>query len=366
MKLTVIAGTVAGLLAFSAPAYAAPVTVNLRIEGANSTLFEGLVTTDTAPFVAADGPHPCGTAPTRGAVISTAAQAGAITMQATWNSQFSNPSFTSINGENLTYDAGTGRFLGEYQNGAFASAGSCDDIVHDGDEVLYAYADGTEKLLALSGPTTAKPGETVSLKVTDGKDPVAGATVGGVQSGADGSVTVGPFTTMGDHDLKATKTGTIRSNRVRVCVTDGADGACGTTTRPPACACLPLPSPKSPDHAAPVAKLTGFSDHQVFKTGPRELKGSFADASGVKSVKLRLAKRAGGKCSYFSGKLETFRHTKCGTEKYFAIGDRADWTYLLPAKLGKGRYVLDAVAIDGAGNRTPLARGTTRVVFTVR
>jgi len=28
--------------------------------------------------------------------------------------------------------------------------------------------------------------------------------------------------------------------------------------------------------------------------------------------------------------------------------------------------VLDAIAIDGAGNRTPLARGTTRVVFTVR
>ena len=51
---------------------------------------------------------------------------------------------------------------------------------------------------------------------------------------------------------------------------------------------------------------------------------------------------------------------------YFAIGDRADWSYLLPARLGRGRYVLDAIAIDGAGNRTPLARGTTRVVFTVR
>ena len=81
---------------------------------------------------------------------------------------------------------------------------------------------------------------------------------------------------------------------------------------------------------------------------------------------MRLAKRAGGKCWYFSGKMETFRRTKCGTEKYFAIGEKADWSYLLPARLGKGRYVLDAIAIDGAGNRTPLARGTTRVVFTVR
>ena len=37
MKLTVIAGTVAGLLALSSPAYAAP-TVTVRVEGANATL----------------------------------------------------------------------------------------------------------------------------------------------------------------------------------------------------------------------------------------------------------------------------------------------------------------------------------------
>jgi hypothetical protein len=34
--------------------------------------------------------------------------------------------------------------------------------------------------------------------------------------------------------------------------------------------------------------------------------------------------------------------------------------------LGRGRYVLDVVAVDKAGNKvTSLARGTTRVVFTV-
>jgi hypothetical protein len=127
-------------------------------------------------------------------------------------------------------------------------------------------------------------------------------------------------------------------------------------------------SPATPDRTAPTAALKGLKDKQVFKRrGPRELKGSFgADPSGIKTVKLRLAKRAGGKCSYFSGKLERFRRTGCGSEKYFAIGDRADWSYLLPSRLGKGRYTLDAIAIDGAGNRTPLVRGTTRVVFTVR
>ena len=123
----------------------------------------------------------------------------------------------------------------------------------------------------------------------------------------------------------------------------------------------------APDRTPPAATLTGFTDHRSSRRGPRELRGSFAaDPSGMKAVKLRLTKRDGSRCWYFSGKQERFRRTSCGTGAYFTIGDRADWSYLLPARLGPGRYVLDAVAIDGAGNRTPLARGSTRVVFTVR
>jgi hypothetical protein len=121
------------------------------------------------------------------------------------------------------------------------------------------------------------------------------------------------------------------------------------------------------DRTPPAARLAGFTDHQVFTRGPRELRGSFAaDPSGIKAVKLRLTKRVGKRCWYFSGRSEAFRGTRCGRGTYFTIGDRAEWSYLLPARLGPGRYVLDAVAIDGAGNRTPLARGSTRVVFTVR
>ena len=363
MKLTVIAGTVAGLLAVSSPAYAAPVTVDLRIEGATRTLFEGPVTTDTAPFVASDGLHECGTGPTRGAVISTAAQAGAFAMQASWNATYSSPTFETIAGDSVGFDGATGRYLAEFKNGVSAEVGSCADPVSAGDKVLFAYSSFGDLVLDLSGPARAKPGETVTVKVTDGKDPVPGASVGGKQTGPDGTVTLA-WPEKGDHDLKASKDGAIRSNRLRVCVTDGADGACGTTRPTPIGATNPA---AAPDRTAPAASLTGLRDKQVFTTGPRELKGSFAaDPSGIKTVKLRLAKRSGGKCWYFSGKMETFRRTKCGTEKYFAIGDKADWSYLLPARLGMGRYVLDAIAIDGAGNRTPLARGTTRVVFTVR
>jgi hypothetical protein len=372
MKLSLSTGLAAGILALSAaPALAAPVTIDLRIEGATRTLFEGPVTTDTAPFVANDGPHACGTAPTRGAAISAAAQAGRFAMNADWNATYSSPSFVSIAGENVEYDPATQRFLGEYKNGEFAAVGACDDSdpIVNGDRVLFAYADGSEQLLALSGPATAKPGEKVTLKVTDAKPgggPVAGASVGGAQSATDGSVVVGPFSDRGDHDLKATKDGAIRSNRVRVCVTDGADGACGSAVPVTPGAQQSPGAVAAPDKTAPTAKLAGFKDHQVFTSGPRELRGSFSDSSGVKVVKLRLTKRAGKKCWYFSGKQERFRGTRCGRGSYFTIGDRADWSYLLPAQLGPGRYVLDAVAIDGAGNRTPLQRGSTRVVFTVR
>jgi hypothetical protein len=127
------------------------------------------------------------------------------------------------------------------------------------------------------------------------------------------------------------------------------------------------PTAAGPDRSAPTARFTGLREKQVLRRGPRELRGSFgADPSGIKAVKLRLTRRVGKKCWYFSGRMERFRGTRCGRGAYFSIGDRADWYYLQPARLGLGRYVVDAIAIDGAGNRTPLQRGTTRVVFKVR
>ena len=60
MKLSLTAGMVAGLLSLAAaPALAAPVTVDLRIEGATRTLFEGPVTTDVRQFPSNQGAKPC-------------------------------------------------------------------------------------------------------------------------------------------------------------------------------------------------------------------------------------------------------------------------------------------------------------------
>lgn len=362
MKLRLIAGTVAGLLTLNAaPALAAPVTVDLRIEGATRTIFEGPVTTDVRQFPSKQGLKPCDDGAgqvTRGAVIA----ASGVPFDADWNDGFGNPTFNTVDGEDVTWHEPTQRFFAEYLAGKPSNDGACTEPVGNGAKVLFAYSAFGDTVLELSGPASVKPGETATLKVTnaDGGAPVEGATVAGKATGADGTVTVGPLSTRGDNDFKATADKAVRSNRVRVCVTDGADGACGTTkpTTPGTTA--------APDRTAPTAALTGLRDKQTLSRGPRELRGSFADPSGVKTVKLRLTKRLNGKCWYFSGKMERFRGTKCGRGPYFTVGDKADWSYLLPARLGKGRYVLDAIAIDTAGNRTPLERGKTRVVFTVR
>jgi hypothetical protein len=357
MKLGLCAGLIAGLICTS-PALAAPVTVTLRIEGPSKTLFEGPVTTDARPFhFTGDIDHECGEpAVTRGAVVTAASDAAPFTTKGTWFAAYGSPSFSEIAGENVEFDGTTNRYLVEYKNGTSSPVGSCDEPVATGDSVLYAYGTGSEPLLALAGPPAVKPGENATLTVTASGAAVAGATVDGVQTGVGGTVTVGPLT-RGDHVYKAAKDGSIRSNAVHVCATDGADGVCGSPT-----VTSPL-VPAAPDKTPPTARLAGLTDHVALSRGPRELRGSFSDAA---VVKLRLTKRLGKRCWFFSGRSERFIGTHCGRGAYFKIGTSADWSYLLPSRLTRGRYVLDAIAIDAAGNRTPLARGTTRVVFTVR
>ena len=99
------------------------------------------------------------------------------------------------------------------------------------------------------------------------------------------------------------------------------------------------------------------------RRAPRLLRGTVtADPSGLLAVKLRLTRRVGRKCSYFSGTRERFRRMRCGRGSFFKIGDSARWSYLLPKRLGRGRYVLEAKAIDGAFNRG----AATRVRFRVK
>jgi hypothetical protein len=129
-------------------------------------------------------------------------------------------------------------------------------------------------------------------------------------------------------------------------------------------------TPVVADTSAPVGRIRGIREKQRFsrRRAPRVLRGSVsADPAGLRAVKLSLTRsRRGGRCSIYSPSRERFRRARCGRRVNFKIGDRQDWSYLLPRRLGPGRYVLDVIAVDKLGNRDRLARGRSRVVFFVR
>jgi hypothetical protein len=361
MQLRLTVGLAAVLAVLAAPAAAAPITVQLRIEGPQHTLFEGPVTTGVRQFHFSGEParHTCdATAPagssatpqvTSGAVLTAAEDKAGLVVHGSWSAQFGSPTFTDIGGESVAFDTGTSRFLVEYHNEQSASTGSCGQALKPGDRVLYAYGTGGETLLALAGHHTARPGSIVSLRVTDaatGK-PVAGASVGGRLSGPDGKLVLGPLT-RGRHAEKAAKAGSIRSNRAEVCVTDGRDRACG---RPPA------------------AHPLNIRHHQVFprRRGPRVIRIAVpADPIGAKTIRLGLARRSDGRCAYFSGPRRRFVASRCGRRVTFSVAARSRVAYRLAHRLGRGRYVLDVIAVGPAGNRERLVRGRNRVVFYVR
>ena len=135
---------------------------------------------------------------------------------------------------------------------------------------------------------------------------------------------------------------------------------------------VPLPPPHVDPPAAPLAGGIGsIAEQQRFARGrgPRALRGAVVAPAGLRDVRLRLTRTARGRCETFDGRRERFvRMSRCGAARgrWFSIGDRADWSYLLPSRLSRGRYVLDIEVTDASGGRDrTLQRGRNRVVFHV-
>jgi hypothetical protein len=391
-RLTIVlAGWLLVMLALPALGVGAPATVTLRIEGKTTTLYEGSVTTDIRAFNIGGVDHKCdGTnamanpspGPTRGAAFAQAAgdPTTGFAFSATWSDAYEDVSFSSVAGEDVTFDPVSQAFLAEFRNGVGSLVGSCQEKIADGDEILYAYAPFGDVVLRLTGPSSAKPGGPVTLKVTDAGTaaPIQGASVGGQTTGADGTAQVTPAAP-GPASFKATRSGAIRSNAVVVCATDGTDGACGTSMAPapgpPATPCLTSGRDGrcgTPDLTAPAIAIRGIADGKRFARGrgPRRIQAVVdPDTSGLLATKLRLTRTDGKRCTYFSGKSERFRPARCGAAggSWFRVGDQLEIDYLLPSALPRGRYVLDLNAVDKAFNRdNARCRGANRVVFHVR
>ncbi|HEY4094839.1 MAG TPA: hypothetical protein VGM33_04985 [Baekduia sp.] len=290
-------------------------------------------------------------------------------------------------------------------NGKATSAFGCGAALADGDKLLWYVSEGFAPFLATSGwgdpvllaaPTTAVPGQPFTVTATDTATsydtdgnptpttfvPSAGATVAGgaapVTTGADGTAQV--TVPGGPYALVATK-GNRAPSRMTGCATNGHDGLCGTAEsvssglpNPPA-ACFTRGDDGfcgSPDKVAANGALTSMPEGKKYAKGkgPRQIAGHVAtDPAGLADVRLRLTRNDHGSCTSYDGKKERFvKEKKCGATHgtYFSVGAKQDFTYLLPAKLGRGRYVLDLQVVDKAGNKTAqLARDTSRVVFTV-
>lgn len=340
---------------------AGPASVSVRVEGSEQTLVPATrVTTDTRT-VNKDGQpgHDCtGTSAAGALELATAGD-----WAGTWSSDFRDYLLTRVRSET---HAGSPDFWSFWLNERAAEQGLCQTELAAGDRVLIypdcfgAGCPPSPSPLGLSAPANVQRGQAVTVTAVrysfDGtSQPAPGATIAGADEAAttdsSGRATV-RFAQAGDRELKASGPGYVRSAGVPVCVAAGDDGRCGT-----------------PDTTPPAGRITGIREGERFAAGrgPRTLTGTVApDPAGLRAVKLRLARRHRGRCSYFSGRQERFRPTRCGRAFYFAAADRADWSYLLPARLPAGRYVLDVRAIDTLENRDlVLERGRNRVVFVV-
>lgn len=381
-------------LVASAPAYAGP-TVSIRIEGESQTLVpRTTVTLGDGQIEGVDDECPADTI------------AGAIDKGTA--GEWDHKSFIqTIKGETHDFsrnDAWSG-WLG---NTGKLTGGFCQTHLQEGDDVIVQanFADPAnsyrwvyQPLFLRDVPTSVERDvpfvvrveEIVPARDQDGFEqadsgefrPAGGVRVtgGGVQGITDGDGRVelrlghtGDFTLLADSGagldrslpipIKVVESGTPAPPPPPAppCPHRGDDGRCGTR-----------------DLEAPVAFITSIPDGAQFgrRSGPRSLSGTAgilgpngieADGTGILMIKLRLTRRVGARCSTWSPSRERFLRRECGAENgfWFRIGDDVDWDYLLPGRLGPGRYVLDADAIDRAGNRLRVRRrGENRVVFRV-
>jgi len=231
------------IAAVSAPsAAAAPVTVHVRIEGVTSTIFDGPVTTDehqtTTP---ADGntPRVCnGTSvgnpagPTATTALDDAAKLGGFTWDGPWDDVTFHDYYPYSRIGPDTVDPNT-HYWSLWRNWHFADFGGCGQRVSQGDDIVWAYEDfNTSPLLLLTGPTAAREGESLTVKVIDGQTGIvqAGATVGGATTGADGQATLS-FPNSGIYRLKAERADAIRSNALVVCVDPAGAEPCTSSDK---------------------------------------------------------------------------------------------------------------------------------------
>jgi hypothetical protein len=373
------------------PAALAGPTVTVRVEGESSTLLPATTVTLNAPE------------PVSGCPADSVAAAINLAVGGNWDHGEANSGggdYTeTILGEThaFTNDSDTWAEWVNYKWGG----GICSDLLSQGDEVLMVadhepepfYAPTVLPLVITEAPSSVQAGTPFTVKVSavhtppeafaepgEGEpQPAEGVTISGAGATAT-STSAGTATltlnTVGDDTLRATKSGDAPSAAFTICVHNGNDGNCGTlapagsTTTSPTSTTTGATTPPAPYKGpyALVASVTGLGEGHVYARGkaPRLLSGTVVAHNAVSSVSLELRREYKGRCYAYEGLRERFLAAHCGSGGLFKVSSGASFSYLLPSALEPGRYVLDVKASDAAGNKTTLARGSSRIVFYVR
>jgi len=386
------------LLILTGPAAlaAGPATVTVEVEGSSETKVPPTqVTTTAAPVVKNNKEGKPEGSCTGTSAIGALQLATAGNWSGPWNGGFNQYEIYSIMGETHEFEKSSkaNYYWSFWLNYAEAGAGACEAELTQGDRVLFFPACFGEACppsptpLGIEAPAVVDAGETVNVTVkqynTKGEaSPAVNATIsgGGLSTTTDSqghammrfSGDVGTFTL---HAYGSGEGPPAVRTETTLCVHEGNDGTCGTT--------LPSNSPlvqtplsagssaKTTPYTGPfalVAKATGVSEGKVYPhgRGPRLLTGNVIAHSSVTSIGIELRRSYRGRCYAYSGTRERFVKARCGKGSFFRVaGGGTSFSYLLPAKLPPGRYVLDLRSTDAAGNHTVLARGSTRTVFYV-
>lgn len=385
--LALFAACVVLLLLASAAQAAGPATVTVRVEGLTETLVPPAVVTTTTEPVVKDGipGHSCpGTSALGALQLATGGN-----WSGPWEENFKEYEIFSIEGESHPFFSGF--FWDVVINNAQSERGACGVEMETGSELLlYPCSEVATECPSPLGVTASQTSVNVEEPVkfsvkrysrSGEGSPISGATVAGggvsAKTESEGKASLS-FSTPGLYTVHVTAPELIRTETA-VCVHASTSSTCG----PPS----PSGSSTSPGSTslggsgasnffstpykgpyAIIAKATNLIERHVYsrKDAPRVLAGTVQAHTTIASVSLKLRREYKGRCYAYNGIREEFGPDRCGVGSYFKVSTEPSFSYLLPARLAPGRYVLDIEATDAAGNRTSLARGTSRTVFYVR
>ncbi|HEX4187141.1 MAG TPA: hypothetical protein VHY83_04505 [Solirubrobacteraceae bacterium] len=386
------------MLIAAAPAPASgPATVSVRVEGLNETKLPATQVTTTAAPVVKDG-KPADACPGTNASGALELATGGSWSGAWFGGKVEEGKFKGLGysvetilGETWTFSSGS--FWNFWVDNKAQEEGVCERELQTGDQLLLYpchFEEGQEcpNPLALEAPSSAAAGEPVPVTVkryaaNGSATPAAGATISGgaapatADSGGHATLTLSHA---GAATLVATAPSAVRAE-ASLCVHSGNDGTCGTTGPAPTTnAPAPMNGPPSPYKGpfAVVATATGVLDGHVYSRShsPRLIAGTVSAHTAVTSVSIELWRRFAGRCYAYDGTRGRFVRAGCTHAgfykipglggRFFKVSSTSSFSYLLPSALPRGEYVLDILATDAAGNRTTLARGTSRTRFYVR